>query len=365
MTSERTERRSSGSRVLALDVIRRIEEGILAPGDRIPSTAELAAQHSISYVTAHKAVQRLAKDGYCLRVHGKGTFITDNPPLSRTTFVGVPAYYQVEPFHAHMVEELTVQGAQRRIYVMVGRGERTQDFIERMAQGDVRAMIRFPGGMFKTDLPETQIWQLLQDRRINTVMINDFWREGGPFPHVRTDEAAGIAEMMDHLIGFGHKRILLLMESMAGARSDAIAAHQHAFKRHGLPYDPGWVLPFFPGWEKKEPMVRRILEEATAAISIYDIYASELAAEMRRMGVVLGRDFSLAGFDGIRETEVFGLSTVVQPVSELVSTAYSLLLQRPQKEVAKLKLKPTCAFRGSTGPVMRKRRSFGAGARAL
>lgn len=357
--------RKTTSRALTMGIIRQIEEGRFRPGDPLPSAAELASTHGISYVTAHKAVQRLAKDGYCLRVHGKGTFVSDHPPSNRITFVGVPAYYQVEPFHAHMVEELTVQGAERRIYVMVGRGERTQDFIERMAQSNVRAMIRFPGVMFRTDLEETQIWQLLQDRGIRTVMINDFWREGGPFPHVRTDEAAGIAEMMDHLIGFGHKRILLLMESMGGARRDAIAAHQHAFERHGLPYDPGWVLPFFPGWEKKEPMVRRILDQATAAISIYDIYASELAAEMRRLGVVLGRDFSLAGFDGIREAEVFGLSTVVQPARELVSTAYSLLLQPPQKDVPKLKLKPTCAFRGSTGPAARRRRVFGAGVRIL
>jgi DNA-binding LacI/PurR family transcriptional regulator len=353
--NEGAQNRKTGSQTLTTQIIRQIGEGKLRPGDQIPSASDLAAAHGLSYVTAHKAVQRLARDGYCLRVHGKGTFVSNNPPRSRITFVGVPAYYQVEPFHAQMVEELTVQGALRRIYVIVGRGERTQDFIDRLAQSNVKAMIRFPGAAFQTDLSETEVWKLLQDRGIKAVIVNDFWREGGPFPHVRTDEAAGITEMMDHLIGLGHKRILLLMESLGGARPDAITAHQAAFERHGLPYDPGFVVPLFPAWGRKEAMARRLLEQATAAISIYDIYASELAAEFRRLGVDLGRDFSLAGFDGIREAEVFDLSTVVQPVKELVSTAYALLQHPPQTEVAKIKLKPTCVFRNSTGRAPRRR----------
>jgi len=350
-----TRRRSAGS-ALRADIIGQINEGKLRPGDAIRSAASLAEEYGISYVTAHRVFRKLVKEGYCVRVGGKGTFVSDNPPTSKVTFVGIPAYHQANPFHAHMIEELTAQGAARRIYAVVGRGERTRDFIDRMVASGIKAMIRFPGAQGAGDLHEVETWKLLQEKGIRTVMINDFWHEGGPFPHVRTDEAAGISEMMDHLISLGHKRILLVMEAPMGTRPTAVQTHRRALVERGLPYDPRWVISLFPEWsDNKEGMLRRMLKQATAAVAIYDIYAVELATELRRLGVVLGRDFSLAGFDGIPEAEALGISTVVQPVPELASRAYSLLARSNTSEVPKELVKPTCAFRESTGPAPKGR----------
>jgi len=351
MAAPLRKRRRTAAGALKADIIRQIEEGKLRPGDAIRPAAELAGVYGISYVTAHKAFQQLVKDGYCRRVAGQGTFVSDNPPTSKISFVGIPALYQENPFHSHMIEELTIQAAAQRVHAVVGRGEGTVQFIKRLVHSGIKAMIRFPGTTSLSGVTETDVWRILQEHGINTVIINDFWREGGPFPHVRTDEAAGISEMMDHLIGLGHKRILLVMESVAGIRSGMVAAHREAFERHGLPYDSKYVFPLFQQWnDGKEQVLQWMLDQATAAIACYDIYALELAAEFERMGVVLGADFSLAGFDGIPETEAYGLSTVAQPIEKLASTALSLLQNSSMQEVPKLKLKPTCVFRDSTGP---------------
>jgi len=351
MTSPLRNPRRAAAGQLKADIIRQIENGELRPGDMIRPTADLAEAYRISYVTVHKAFQRLVKDGYCRRVARQGTFVSDNPPRNRISFVGIPAYYQDNPFHAHMIEALTIRAATEKIHAIVGRGESTSEFIERLLKMGIKAMIRFPGAPYHSHETETDTWKLLQEHGFRTVMINDFWREGGPFPHVRTHEAAGIAEMMDHLIGLGHKRIMLVMENAPGWRSGVAVAHREAFERHGLPYDSKSVFSLFPDWhDDKEKVIQRMLNEGTAAITCYDVHALELAAEFERMGVILGADFSLAGFDGIPAAAAYGLSTVVQPIDELASTAFSLLQNPGATEVPKLKLKPACVFRDSTGP---------------
>jgi DNA-binding LacI/PurR family transcriptional regulator len=346
-------REMAGGRLVE-EIVQQIDAGQLRPGDPLLSATNLAKQYKVSYATAHKAISGLAKDGYCVRMRGAGTFISRNRPPRRVTAVGIPAYHQTNPFLAHMIEELTLQSAVQGIHAIVGRAERTGDFVEKLARNGVKAMIRFPGRVGPGDPAETDIWRMLQEHGMATVMINDFWREGGPFPHVRTDEGAGVAEMMDHLISLGHKRILLVMEMLTSSRPEAVMAHREAYERHGLHYDDRFVMGLCRTWDyDKETVIRQMLETATAAIVIYDMYAVQLANEFRRLGVVLGRDFSLAGFDGIHEAEEAGLSTIVQPVAELVATAYSLLQNPPRKEAPKIKLKPKCVFRSTTGAAPR------------
>lgn len=50
-----------------------------APGDPLPSEAELATQFGVSRMTARQAVQNLAQEGLVRRRRGAGTFVADQP----------------------------------------------------------------------------------------------------------------------------------------------------------------------------------------------------------------------------------------------------------------------------------------------
>lgn len=68
------------------DAIRgRIAEGSLAPGDRVPSENELAAEYCVSRMTARRALRELAETGVVLRSQGLGSFVADSRPMSSVT----------------------------------------------------------------------------------------------------------------------------------------------------------------------------------------------------------------------------------------------------------------------------------------
>ncbi|WP_171054027.1 UTRA domain-containing protein [Arenibacterium halophilum] len=63
-------------------IIDGVSSGELAPGDRIPSEAELAKQFSASRMTVNRAVSELTVEGRLNRVQGLGTFVAEFKPLA-------------------------------------------------------------------------------------------------------------------------------------------------------------------------------------------------------------------------------------------------------------------------------------------
>jgi DNA-binding GntR family transcriptional regulator len=57
-------------------IVQAIESGALREGDRLPSEAELAAQHGVSVGTMQKVLGRLSNEGLIRREHGRGTFVS-------------------------------------------------------------------------------------------------------------------------------------------------------------------------------------------------------------------------------------------------------------------------------------------------
>ncbi|MGW1194384.1 GntR family transcriptional regulator [Streptomyces sp. NPDC002536] len=66
---------------IADDLRRRIDEGGLAVGDRIPSRSELKRAYAASDQTVDRAVRVLKAAGYAEGQFGRGVFVTDRAPL--------------------------------------------------------------------------------------------------------------------------------------------------------------------------------------------------------------------------------------------------------------------------------------------
>jgi GntR family transcriptional regulator, arabinose operon transcriptional repressor len=57
------------------DLLEKIFNGSLRPGDRIPSEHELSANYMVSSITSKNALVELADKGYIFRMKGKGSFV--------------------------------------------------------------------------------------------------------------------------------------------------------------------------------------------------------------------------------------------------------------------------------------------------
>ncbi len=62
-------------RQVKANIIRQIEEGLLAPGDRLPATRDLAEQLGIARISVVAAYEELKDEGYLGAHVGKGTFV--------------------------------------------------------------------------------------------------------------------------------------------------------------------------------------------------------------------------------------------------------------------------------------------------
>jgi GntR family transcriptional regulator len=60
---------------VAADLRRRIQAGEWAPGDQLPSVAQLAEDYSVGRTTAQKAIRMLVGEGLVRTRHGWGTFV--------------------------------------------------------------------------------------------------------------------------------------------------------------------------------------------------------------------------------------------------------------------------------------------------
>ena len=73
-----------GYRAICAEIRRRIENGHLKPGDRIPSETEMAMQFKVSKMTAARARQELSMLGVIHAVPGIGSFVAGKAkPLTR------------------------------------------------------------------------------------------------------------------------------------------------------------------------------------------------------------------------------------------------------------------------------------------
>jgi DNA-binding GntR family transcriptional regulator len=66
-----------------LDII----SGKYAPGERLPSLAQLAEEHGRTRAVAQHAMTWLVAQGYAINEHGRGTFVSQSLPSSAPTLV--------------------------------------------------------------------------------------------------------------------------------------------------------------------------------------------------------------------------------------------------------------------------------------
>ena len=152
------------------------------------------------------------------------------------------------------------------------------------------------------------------------------------------DEAAAI-EMVDYLVGLGHRRIGFIAgtagHSQARKRLDG---YKEGLAKHGLPQDDRLIVQgsfHFTSGLAAADWLMDLTERPTAIFAANDDMAAGALAVAYRRRIAIPDDLSVVGFDDtpLASTISPALTTIYQPSLELASEAVGLLIQRINQPV--------------------------------
>ena len=179
---------------------------------------------------------------------------------------------------------------------------------------------------------------LLRKEAIPVVCING---KRGDFPRrVQIDNRVGARLAVEHLVALGHRRIAHLAGPHGVVtRTERLAGYRNALEGHGLPFDPRLVTSGDGKIAESVDATRALLTSADAPTAIFaynDRSAVGCYRAVLELGLRVGRDVSVVGFDDVYATEWIDppLTTIHQPRAEMGRLAVKLLLSVVRGEAA-------------------------------
>ena len=180
------------------------------------------------------------------------------------------------------------------------------------------------------------------------------------FAYIDIDGGAGLRQMTEHLLTLGHRRIAVLAwPESSRTGEDRLQGYYQALQQASIPIEEGWI-------ERGENSVsagyngaRRLLQRPpadrpSALIGMSDTLAIGAINAVHHLGLTVGRDVSISGFDDIPLSQYLQppLTTIRQPIWEIGQRSIELLFQimagRTPAE-HQILLPPRLIIRQSTG----------------
>lgn len=186
---------------------------------------------------------------------------------------------------------------------------------------------------------------------------------------VSIDNAFGIWEAINHLVGLGHREIAFLKGPVGnGDTEDRWNAVLAICQELGIRVDPRLTVQLerleangtgHP--EEGRIATQKLLSRGkrfTALATYNDISALGAMAALREVGCRVPEDVSVMGFDDIEFASIAypPLTTIRQPLREMGATAAEVLIRKIEKKeaVENISVRPELVVRSSTCPPSRK-----------
>ena len=268
----------------------------------------------------------------------------------RTHLVGV--LMQVgSPFHAELVEDLHEAAEVRGYDVVLSTVTRTRD--ERRA---TETLVDFRCEALVLLGPVAPAAQLAALGRQLPVVVIGRRVAGGGVDVVRTADAEGVGQVVDHLAGLGHRSIAYVDGGRGTIAADRRRGYRAAMRRHGLA-DHVRVIAGDHTEAAGTRAARALLAGALpgAVVAYNDSCALGLLDAFNRAGVEVPADVSVAGYDdsSLARLAHVNLTTVSQDARGQAEHAVAAAVERldggrvrPREVV----LAPRLVVRGTTGP---------------
>ncbi len=183
-----------------IELRRRLENGVYAPGGRFPSESMLADEFSVNKMTMNKVVSMLAEQRYLVRgIRGAGTRVSD----LRLRFRGTIAF--MAPLNPYTIRILSgVYGeALRRNFAVLAESPLIADLQLRMMMLKSSGVCGIVSASYGVPVQPEGMIQFCVD---SSPMPSDPAR---PVYFINSDNYLGGVQMMNEIIRRGHREILI------------------------------------------------------------------------------------------------------------------------------------------------------------
>ena len=334
----------------------------------------LAEGLGVSRVTVRRALDDLRREGRLTRQVGRGSVVrsisgshvahavsgTAGKPSVGIQSVGLIGFSWKSEFVRETVSQLTASCQNRGLGLRLHRADfdTLAGFADTVATPpDETAFMLFAG-----ERGGRHLYEQLNSRGYKTVSI-DLMSDYYVGDNVSTDSRESIRMGLDHLVGFGHQRIVLLVNEFL--RDESVLAKVEEFKHEaavrGL--TGRVVVCGTEGIEDGYNSAYRYMPEVwmgggewapTAIMTVSDPGAWAVLKWLRENGVSVPGDVSVVGFENAHSSEhvMPPLTTIAHPIFGVVEHALDLLLT-DHEEPRRVLVSPTLVVRESTGQARR------------
>jgi len=303
--------------------------GVLAPGDQLPSFAEMTQQFQVAKHTIDKAHAILEREGLVRREQGRGILVEALQKKKLTGNIGLllPVTARHESYTLELLAGVQQQARAYNVNLML-----VDDQLPINTE-NIDGILLFcnhyqvpPLGL-PADIPRVLLLAPAMGLDIANVVADDF---GGA-------KAATL-----YLLGQGHRRISYMPATKTDAYSvQRLAGYQAALQEFGIEFEEnlcyfdegGRVVNYFLSGEKRmNAWLAQGWRElnATAILAPNDMGALGMMKALDAAGIKVPRDVSIVGFDGVHIGEGSPLTTLQVPLREIGMTGTKLLWEQIQ-----------------------------------
>jgi DNA-binding LacI/PurR family transcriptional regulator len=297
-------------------LLEKISSGALQTGDQVPSEKKLCETFGVSRITAKRALELLAEQGYISRFPGKGSFVSEffkpggRGGVGRTLALLIPDFS--DAFGTNLLNGIIDTCTGLGCHLIL---KRTRDQI-REEENSIRSLVEAGTAGFLIvpahgEFYNPEILKLTLDNK--PVVFVDRKMRGLRVPSVSTDNQGGAALGAEYLFRLGHRKIGFYSgpakdtssieerrDGFLKAFVDFEVKYKHAYFCHSL-YSP-WLFPFH-NKERINTDIRQIAEHIRVHPELTAAFAAEyrMALLVHQAALALGRrvpeDFSILTFD--------------------------------------------------------------------
>jgi LacI family transcriptional regulator len=297
----------------------------------MPTIKDVAARADVSFKTVSRVlngephIRSELKDRVLTAVAELGYRPTEAARLlasRKTNVIAAPVLPVAASFVSRMLISLTKECRRHRHYLLPEVLDSREHLLDWTTQMPVapHAVILF--APYSDDM---EVIDALERQKIPVVRVaQSLPGYGIPIP---VSDFAVSKELMQHLLGLGHRRIGLIAPPLpAHAPEERALAYRAALDHAGIPFDDALVVRgdfTFSGGAEAARTLLALAEPPTAIFATSDDMALGVLALAVERGIKVPDELAIAGFDdNVEACKVFpALTTVYQPIEDIARVA--------------------------------------------